>query len=311
MPRHPSHPPKVPSSWPPDAWRFHAATSNAPWITPEGADTRSTRTQQRAKAKTNVSPHKKPSGRGLTLPAPRSKGEFVDVLRGRRTWRGFGTRPITKARLAQLLSLTFAPTMTGVTAWGDQVLFKTSPSAGSLHPIEAYVLAVNVSGVPPGLYLYSTLTDRLHVVRPGATARDVMTYLSGQWWYAGAAALVLMTARVPRVWARYPHARAYRSLLLDAGHVGQTFCLVATWLKLAPFCTQALADAHIERHLRIDGVEETVLYAAGVGSRPRDGQWVQWPDHAPGHPFLPPQPPAVASTRHDRDKPRKKPREPR
>ena len=213
----------------------------------------------------------------------------MEVLRRRRTWRGFGTRAISKARLAQLLSLTFAPTRSGVTAWGDEVLFKTSPSAGSLHPIEAYVLAVNVSGVPPGLYHYSTKTGRLHVVRKGATARDVMAYLSGQWWYAGAAALVVMTARPPRVWARYPHARAYRSLLLDAGHLCQTFCLVATWLKLAPFCTQALADAQIERDLGIDGVSETVLYAAGVGSQTADGQWVQWPEHAPGHPFLPPE----------------------
>jgi SagB-type dehydrogenase family enzyme len=243
------------------------------------------------------------TSRGLPLPATRPKGEFAEVLLRRRTWRGFGTRPIAKARLAQLLSLTFAPTMWGRTAWGDDVLFKTSPSAGSLHPIEAYVLCVNVSDVPPGLYHFSTRTGRLHLARKGATPRQLVEYVSGQWWYGGAAALVLLTARVPRVWARYPHARAYRSLLLDAGHLCQTFCLVATWLKLAPFCTQALADARIEADLGLDGVEETVLYAAGVGTRPRDGQWVQWPEHAPGHPFLPagetrgPRKPAGRNTR--------------
>jgi nitroreductase len=87
---------------------------------------------------------------------------------------------------------------------------------------------------------------------------------------------------LPRVRWRYEHPRAYRSVLLGAGHLCQTFCLVATWLKLAPFCTQALEDSRIERDLGIDGVNEVILYAAGVGSRPRGGKWVQWPPDPPG-----------------------------
>jgi nitroreductase len=70
-------------------------------------------------------------------------------------------------------------------------------------------------------------------------------------------------------------------VLLDAGHVCQTFCLVATWLKLAPFCTQALADSAVERALGADGVDEVLIYAAGVGTRPADGRWVQWPGNTP------------------------------
>ena len=57
-------------------------------------------------------------------------------------------------------------------------------------------------------------------------------------------------------------------MLLEAGHVCQTFCLAATWLGLAPFCSMALADAAIEKALGLDGVSESVLYAAGVGRRP-------------------------------------------
>src|SRR5260221_10115686 len=47
----------------------------------------------------------------------------------------------------------------------------------------------------------------------------------------------------------------------------QTFCLVATWLGLAPFCTAALVDPEIEADLGVDGSSEFVLYAAGVGVR--------------------------------------------
>jgi hypothetical protein len=87
----------------------------------------------------------------------------------------------------------------------------------------------------------------------------------------------MTTVFAREVW-RYPFARAYRATLLDAGHLCQTFCLAATWLKLAPFCTMALADSRIEADLGIDGRSESVVYAAGVGVRPRGG----WRPGIPG-----------------------------
>ena len=49
----------------------------------------------------------------------------------------------------------------------------------------------------------------------------------------------------------------------------------------------ALADSRIERELRVDGVHEVVLYAAGVGLRP-EGGYVQWPPRPPGRTYIPP-----------------------
>ena len=80
---------------------------------------------------------------------------------------------------------------------------------------------------------------------------------------------MLMTAVFPRTQWKYDIARAYRVVLAETGHLCQTFCLTATWLGLAPFCTMALADSKIERDLGIDGITESVIYAAGVGVRPR------------------------------------------
>jgi nitroreductase len=77
-----------------------------------------------------------------------------------------------------------------------------------------------------------------------------------------------MTAVFPRTQWKYEFPRAYRVVLAEAGHLCQSFCLTATWLGLAPFCTMALADSAIERDLRIDGLTESVLCAAGVGLRP-------------------------------------------
>jgi len=79
--------------------------------------------------------------------------------------------------------------------------------------------------------------------------------------------LVFFAASFERVLWRYDYSRAYRAVLIEAGHLCQTFCLTATWLGLAPFCSMALSDRSIERDLKLDGITESVLYAAGVGVR--------------------------------------------
>ena len=81
---------------------------------------------------------------------------------------------------------------------------------------------------------------------------------------------------------KYRRGRAYRVVLLETGHLCQTFCLTATHLGLAPFCTAALQDSMIEQDLGLDGFSESVLYVAGAGLLP--------PGRGPdGLPELPPR----------------------
>ena len=139
-------------------------------------------------------------------------------------------------------------------------------------------MALRVEGLASGIYHYQADRHSLALVKPRAIPADIARYLPGQAWYRRAAALFLMTAVFEREQWRYSTPRAYRAVLLDAGHLCQTFCLTASWLKLAPFCSMALADSAIERDLGIDGVSEGVLYAAGIGSRPAAG----WRPGVPG-----------------------------
>jgi SagB-type dehydrogenase family enzyme len=204
----------------------------------------------------------------VALPPARTEGALPEVLLARRTWRRFSPRGLPVQDLATLLDLTF-----GVQEWMNagvqgRAPLKTSPSGGARHPIEAYVLALRVDGLARGLYHYASDRHALTRLRARATPQQLVSYLPTQWWYGEAAALVLMTAVFARSQWRYDFARGYRAVLLEAGHVCQTFCLVATWLGLAPFCSMALADSRIEKDLGVDGVTESVLYAAGVGMRP-------------------------------------------
>jgi SagB-type dehydrogenase family enzyme len=150
-----------------------------------------------------------------------------------------------------------------------RVPLKTSPSGGARHPEEVYVLAINVEGLEPGLYHYLPREHALELMgRRTGLHRRAARYCGGQRWVGKAAALFLMTVVFDRNRWKYRMARGYRVLLAEAGHLAQTFCLVATAAGLAPFTTMALADAEIERDLRLDSQQEAVLYVSGVG-RPK------------------------------------------
>lgn len=257
-------------AWNPAAGFFHVATKDAEIV---GLDDLLPRLRVKAVSSPMPPPVKTyPDAARVPLPRPSTRGSFARVLRDRRTWRRFGSEPVELTSLATLLDLS-----AGIQEWVDAegegpVPLKTSPSGGARHPIEVYVAARHIRDLAPGVYHFASARHELERLSTAVLPFDQL--LPEQWWYRDAAAVVLFTAVFERTRWRYQGPRAYRAVLLEAGHVCQTFCLTATWLGLAPFCSMALADSTIERALNIDGVSESVLYAAGVGSRPRlpDGE---------------------------------------
>jgi SagB-type dehydrogenase family enzyme len=149
------------------------------------------------------------------------------------------------------------------------VPYKTSPSGGARHPGEVYLMALKVAGLESGIYHYQAREHCLARLPGAATARIASAYCASQPYFGKAAALFIMTAVFARTMWKYGRARAYRVVLLETGHLCQTFCLTATRLGLAPFCTAALRDSLIEDGLGLDGISESVLYVAGVGLLPR------------------------------------------
>jgi SagB-type dehydrogenase family enzyme len=257
--------------WNPVAGYFHLATKDVEFETDASKEFRGV--LRLARSTPMPGPFKRyPKARQVRLPPARINGEFPKVLLTRRTWRKFSKRPIGLDVLGSLLGLTW-----GVQRWVGiprigSVAVKTSPSGGALHPIEAYVLARKVAGLDAGLYHYNSVDHRLELIRRGATSRQITRLLVNQWWYGQAGFIVFMTAVFARTQWKYDYARAYRAVLMEAGHLCQTFCLTATWLGLAPFCTLAFADTQIENTLGVDGISESMLYVAGAGQRPENAK---------------------------------------
>jgi SagB-type dehydrogenase family enzyme len=251
------------SSWLPDG-SFHFSTKDARYV-------KRKRSLAEWKAVLPKTPPPKifkslRGAKGRRLPTPAlPDSEFVRVLMKRKTHRKFSNQGVTLETVSQLLSLVW-----GVTGYFDSQVFgrllkKTSPSGGARHPGEVYLMALRVKGLKAGLYHYHPGRHQLETISNNATPQKAKLYCAHQSYTRNAAALFLMTAVFERTMWKYHKSRAYRVVLLDAGHLCQTFCLVATWLGLAPFCTAALKDTLIEEDLGIDGIAESILYVAGVG----------------------------------------------
>jgi SagB-type dehydrogenase family enzyme len=204
----------------------------------------------------------------VRLPEETATDPFARVLLERRTWRRFSRRPVDLSAFGALLGLTARVQRWAYVDGEGQVALKTSPSGGARHSIELYALALNVKGLPRGLYHYAADVHALELIRRNLKPGTIARYLPKQPWYSRAAVVLFFGAVFARELWRYGYARAYRAVLIEAGHLCQTLCLTATSLGLAPFCSMALADSIIEKDLKLDGISESVLYAAGVGTRP-------------------------------------------
>lgn len=210
-----------------------------------------------------------PSEAAIALPAPQA-GPLDATLLQRYTGRHYdagATLPLATA--ARLLQRTFGAQQTRTMMPGADALKKTSPSGGGLHPVEAYVLAQRVDGVAPGLYHYHPQRHQLEPMRlmPAAELHTLaLSAVADQDWFADAPLLVALVARVERTFWKYrDHAKAYRVLQLDAGHLSQTFYLLATEAGLPAFVTAGMNEVNLEQAFGFDPLRQAVLAIGGCG----------------------------------------------
>lgn len=209
------------------------------------------------------------SAERLLLPPP-AEGALDAALLARYTGRNYDPEAVLPlALVSRLLQRGFGAQQVREVAPGTVAFKKTSPSGGSLHPVGAYVITRRVEGVPPGVWHYHPVAHALEPVAPldAATAPGLLRRcLADQHWFADAPLMVVLAARFRRnFWKYRNHAKAYRALVLDAGHLSQTFYLLAAEAGLPAFVTAAVDDGELETLLRIDPLQEGVLAVCGCG----------------------------------------------
>lgn len=227
------------------------------------------------------------SASGLRQPLQLPGASSLDDLLGHRvTCRNYDTsRALSAANFSAILFRTFGARAVDEYAPGIFLLKRSSPSAGGLHPTEAYVLIQRVEGFAPGLYHYHPADHALEPIRemaPDELAALALRSLGGQPYFARAHAMVAMTSRFGRnFWKYRNHAKAYRAVILDIGHLSQTLYLAATELGLGAFITAGINEVDIEQAFDLDPMVEGPLAMCGFGIRGPERREVEFdPLHA-------------------------------
>ncbi|MEU0715862.1 SagB/ThcOx family dehydrogenase [Streptomyces lavendulocolor] len=192
----------------------------------------------------------------VPLPPPRTVTDvrIADVLAPPDRPPAGGPPPRTLQDLVQVLWFGAGKTGTKKLPVTGEHLRKASPSGGSRHPTEAYVLALGIDGLENGMYHYSVRDHALERITEEIDPEWVEKKVVGvsRWDMASPSAVLILTSRAELSMYRYRESHSYRVLHYDAGHVLETMALVASgmgWRTLRAF---SMNEEAVSRALRND-----------------------------------------------------------
>lgn len=190
--------------------------------------------------------------KAIKLPAPRldSDMSIEEALLRRRSTRKYQGTSLTSAEVSQLL-------------WAAQGMtdprgFRTAPSAGALYPLEVYLIAGNVNGIPSGIYRYISQQHKITNIVPGDKRAGLKDAALGQDQIKQAAAALLISAFPDRTTKKY-RERGIRYVHMEAGHAAQNVYLQATALGLGTVVIGAFHDEAVRKVMNMTDREHPLF----------------------------------------------------
>lgn len=213
---------------------------------------------------------RRPSAVMHSLPSPLLPTiELGDALAKRKCIRKFSRGAgLSQNELSCLLYAMYGQSRSG----NEDADRRLVPSAGALYPLEIYLATNAVDGLRSGLYHYDSSHHSLEMLASGRTfqAQVHRSYRADDETPAAAAVFIFITSVFLRSRVKYA-LRGYRFALLEAGHAMQNLLLTAVACGVAAVPYSGFYDCVVEEMLEIDGVNESLVYAACVG-RPADAR---------------------------------------
>lgn len=207
-------------------------------------------------------PHHPTIGVGAPLPVTTDalgdlRGSIQEALRGP---VGFGVCDLASVSTVLAASCGYLnpPGQRGRTT-------RTSPSGGARHPTEAYLVAIDVASLSPGVFHVVAEDRRLRRVRdlpdiaalPGLFPGLYMARFTPR-------ALVVLTSLFDRNAYRYREPRTLRTLFMDAGHLAATVETSAHSIGLCCHLHHGLDDAAVEDLLGLAALDQGVIAGAAL-----------------------------------------------
>ncbi|PKH85431.1 SagB/ThcOx family dehydrogenase [Colwellia sp. Bg11-28] len=205
----------------------------------------------------------------ISLPiAESTKHDYVNLLKTRRSSRGFSGKSLPFQELSNLLGWSVGTTkkvdMTNPELKNENVHFRSYPSGGGLYPCEFYVIALNIDELDAGVYHYDNINHALDPINKVIDLKEIECCFLAEKFINDIACIVVVTSVFERTVTKYGD-RGYRLALLEAGHLMQNILLSATAQNLASITWGGFHDNSVATMLNTDVISEPPVHAAFIG----------------------------------------------
>jgi SagB-type dehydrogenase family enzyme len=213
-----------------------------------------------------------PEGATVSLPeSSPARMTVADAVQQRRTRRYYTGDPLHLNDVATLIRN--AAGVTGAAdvekSNGDHVRYwyRAVPSGGGLYPVELQFVALNVRGLAPGVYRYSSRRDELVVTGDSAEAAGLLGSIStaeDDLNPSAAAGIFCLVGQPWRSMRKYG-PRGLRFVLHESGAMAEHIHLTATSLGVGSADYSSFFDDDANDALGCDGLFRSVLHMVLVG----------------------------------------------
>ncbi|MCX5753050.1 MAG: SagB/ThcOx family dehydrogenase [Candidatus Krumholzibacteria bacterium] len=223
--------------------------------------------KQRLEAIEKTFPETRPAGPVIDLPAPRydSPISVEAALKNRRSIRSYAEAPLALADVSQLLWAAY-----GITEPAENMPaflrggLRTAPSAGARYPLDLYLAAFNVTGLPAGIYWYNSEKHQLMRIVEGDRRKEVSEAAFNQGMFETASAAIVYSAVYERSMVKYGQRGRDRYVCMDLGHSAENVYLQAYALKIGTVAVGAFTDLWLKKAIGMTRAEEP-LYIMPLG----------------------------------------------
>lgn len=191
--------------------------------------------------------------------------KLSEIIKKRHSSRKFSGLSMSREDLFHLLFFSCGITSRGKTLDDSR---RPYPSAGARYPLEVYPIVLNCEGINKGLYHYNVKENSLELLLEENLNKWITKITGGEKWISNSGVVFVITGVLDRTRIKYGD-RGYRYILIEAGHLAQNICLLATELGLGSCCMGGFIDNELNKLLDINLQKEVTLYLIAVGKLPK------------------------------------------
>lgn len=193
-----------------------------------------------------------------------SNEELIDDVQEILHEKDFDNNKLDK--LAIIAAFAFLQTTEATIPWkGIPLIRRTSPSGGSRHPTEGYVIVLESKKFDKGLYHIQSMPFSFVEL---AGNEPINTEAIFPELYSDPkqelVAIVVLTSIFARNMFRYREPRTFRTIHMDTGHILGTIELISAHLHVPTKISNQFDEEKVEQLIGIDGLSEGVITSIGI-----------------------------------------------